>query len=224
MLDVPRDGWRVELPGNVHMVAGDRRAGDYSSRGGWAPRSGVTWVRQVHGARALVVANPGEHAVEQADALVTAVPGAVLLVRTADCAPIGLASAEGVAAAVHAGWRGLVAGVVDEAVDLMRALGAGSVFAALGPCVHPHGYEFSPADLDAVAGRLGDGVRGVAATGRPALDMPAAVAAALSACGAQLVARSPVCTHCSDEHWSWRARRDAGRQGTAVWVGDLPHG
>lgn len=222
VLGVPRDGWRVDLPGKVHMVAGGTTAGDYSSPGGGSVRPGVTWVRQVHGSRALVVTRPGEHAGEEADALVTAVPGAVLVVRTADCAPIGLGSTEGVAAVVHAGWRGLVAGVVDEAVRLMRTLGASRVFAALGPCVHAHGYEFSPADLDIVAGRLGEGVRGLAGTGRPALDVPAAAAAALSACHAELVASSPVCTHCSDEHWSWRARGDGGRQGTAVWVGDLP--
>ena len=221
MLGVPLHGWRVDLPGNVHMVAGDRTAGDYSSPGSGPVLSGITWVRQVHGTRTIVVAKPGERSGEEADALVTAVAGAVLLVRTADCAPIGLASAEGVAAAVHAGWRGLLAGVVDEAVGVMRDLGASRVFAALGPCVHPHGYEFSPADLDAVARRLGDRVRGEAATGRPALDMPGAVAAALSACGAELVARSDVCTHCSEAHWSWRARRDPGRQATAVWLGDL---
>ncbi len=176
-----------------------------------------TWLRQVHGARVVVVGQPGEHSGEQADAAVTTCAGAALAVFTADCAPIGLASPEGVAGAVHAGWRGLVAGVVEAAVSAMRSLGASEVVAGLGPCIAPHAYRFSPAELDKVAARLGPSVRSVDAAGEPALDLRAAVRAALERAGARLVASSPTCTHCSADHWSWRARRDTGRQATVVW-------
>src|SRR5674476_1670641 len=69
-----------------------------------------------------------------------AAPGTALCVLTADCAAIALASAEGVCSAVHAGWRGLVAGVVEAAVTAMRDLGASDVTASLGPCIHAPCY------------------------------------------------------------------------------------
>ena len=63
-------------------------------------------------------------------------------------------------------------------------MGAGEVVGALGPCIHPECYEFSDADLATVAAAYGDRVRGRTSDGRPALDLPAAVSAALAAGGA----------------------------------------
>jgi copper oxidase (laccase) domain-containing protein len=166
----------------------------------------------VHGADVVVVDRPGSSCGVAADAAVTSLPGVALAVTTADCAPLGLSSPEGVAGVVHAGWRGLVAGVVQEAVDAMRALGAGTVSAALGPCIQPHAYRFSAADLETVAARLGAGVRATDAEGQPALDLPAAVRSALAQAGAGLVGDAGTCTHCSGQHWSWRAHRDRSRQ------------
>jgi copper oxidase (laccase) domain-containing protein len=138
-------------------------------------------------------------------------------VLTADCAPLALASDEGIVAAVHAGWRGLVAGVIDRTAERMRALGATDVVAALGPCIHAECYEFSARDLDEVAAELGDGVRGVTAGGRPALDVPAAVRAGLERAGVRLVHDADVCTACSDGHYSHRARGELERQAVVVW-------
>src|SRR5437763_5428759 len=137
-----------------------------------------TWLRQVHGDAVVTVKEPGQRAGAKADASVSTVPDCVLAVLTADCAPVALVSAEGVTAAVHAGWRGLAGGVLRRAVDAVRALGATDVRAVLGPCIRPECYEFGGADLDAVAARLGDEVRAVTNDGRPALDVPGAVAAA----------------------------------------------
>ena len=67
--------------------------------------------RQVHGSRVVVVDRTTERCGD-ADALVTTDPTIALAVRTADCAAIALASDEGVVAITHAGWRGLVAGVI----------------------------------------------------------------------------------------------------------------
>ncbi len=216
---LPSRGWRVQLPGGATFVAGGRSDGDYAEVPAGA---GYTWLRQVHGARVVVVDAAGQGQGEEADAAVTATSGAPLVVRTADCVPIGLASPQGVVAVAHAGWRGLLAGVVEACVGTMRRLGAQEVSAAVGPYVHPHAYEFSEADLGAVAARLGGGVRARTVDGSPALDLGAAVRAALGGCGAELVAVCPTCTHCSDEHWSWRARRDSGRQASVVWVGEQP--
>jgi YfiH family protein len=181
--------------------------------------AGTTWLRQVHGARVVVVGSPGEHAGERADAAVTATPGCALAVRTADCAPI-VVRGEGVVGIVHAGWRGLEAGVVEEAVAALRRLGAGTVLTALlGPCIRPECYEFGVADLDRVAARLGGGVRSRSASGHPALDLGAAVTAALAAAGIDAVTDDGECTSClADRYYSHRARAEAERMATIAWL------
>ncbi len=172
---------------------------------------------QVHGARVVVVDQPGGSAGATADAAVSAVPGVALAIVTADCAPVAFASPEGVIGVAHAGWRGLVAGVIEETVAAMRDLGARSVLAALGPCIHPECYAFGLSDLEAVVARLGPAVRSETSDGQPALDIPTAVAVALERAGAELVADAGICTACSSDHWSWRARQDRQRQATVVW-------
>jgi YfiH family protein len=187
-----------------------------------------TWLHQVHGRAVVTVDAPGAAAGSRADAAVTARVGAPLAVHTADCAPVALvadggdgAGGEngGLVAAVHVGWRGLAAGVVEGAADALREAGATGLRAVVGPCIHPCCYEFGVADLDHVAGHYGDGVRGVTATGRPALDLPAAVGEALAAAGADLVAPSPACTACgTPPFFSHRARGDTARQAMVVWM------
>jgi len=190
----------------------------------------VHWVRQVHGSAVVVVppevprgAGGSDGApipvvlAGEGDALVSSAGATGLVVLTADCASIALGSPEGVLGAVHAGWRGLAAGVVGRAVEAMGALGATEVVGALGPCIHPGCYEFSGSDLDAVAARLGDGVRGRTHSGRAALDLPAAVSAALAAAGAGERAGVDACTGCGGGYFSHRARGDRGRQALLVW-------
>ncbi len=194
--------------------------------------SRVHWLRQVHGSAVVVVPaedgpgrgdrdvpSPSVTAVldGEADALVSTASSTALAVLTADCASIALGSPEGVFGAVHAGWRGLVDGVVEHAVRAMRNNGATEVVAALGPCIRPECYEFSLPDLDQVAGRFGDQVRAKTAAGRPALDLPAAVAAALAAAGARQQVVAVACTGCGRGYFSHRARSDTGRQALVVW-------
>ena len=183
-----------------------------------------TWLRQVHGADVVVVGGPGEHAGAEADAAVTAHPGAVLCILTADCAPIAFASPEGVRGVAHAGWKGLAAGVIAATVEAMRALGATTIEAALGPCIEPACYEFSPADLDEVAARLGDHVRSTTAGGQPALDLPGAVRRAITDAGAVLAEDGAECTACTTDidgrprYFSHRARGDEERQALVQWT------
>ena len=176
-----------------------------------------TWLRQVHGDTVVTVAAPGTKAGSKADASVTAQGDCVLAVLTADCAPVALVSREGIVGAVHAGWRGLVAGVVERTVAAAQALGATELRAVLGPCIHAECYEFGAADLDGVAALFGDGIRSVTADGRPALDVPAAVRAALRGAGVADVDDVDVCTACSDDYFSWRARGELARQALVVW-------
>jgi YfiH family protein len=176
-----------------------------------------TVLHQVHGIDVVGVARPGDSQGRRADASVTAQPGAVLAVLTADCAPVVLASRNGVIGAAHAGWRGLAAGVLAATVGSMRTLGAEDIVAALGPCIGPECYEFGADRLKGLANRFGSAVVGQTASGEPALDLRAGVAAALEQAGVQLAHQSGQCTACASNLWSWRARRDEQRQATAVW-------
>ena len=104
-------------------------------------------VHQVHGA-ALVRAAPGEpfDTSAKADALVSVDPARVLSVRVADCVPILLATDDGrTVAAVHAGWRGVIAGAVPAALAAMRREDGPTHFvAAIGPCIGGDAFEVGP--------------------------------------------------------------------------------
>lgn len=117
----------------------------------------IVQVYQVHGAKAHVVragspTHPdspdpitGETRDTKADAIVTDDPARVLCVRTADCTPLLLSSIDGrVVAAIHAGWRGVIAGVTPATVEAMRALGATEIVASIGPCISFAHFEVGP--------------------------------------------------------------------------------
>ncbi len=178
------------------------------------------WLRQVHGP-SVVVIRPGDTlpAGVEADALVTDRPGVLLAVHTADCAPVSFVdAASGVVGIAHAGWRGVAAGVLDRTLDAMGALGAAAPTAVLGPCIHAPCYAFGEQDLDRVAAELGDEVRGTTAAGGAALDLPAAVGAALARRDVPL-RTEPACTACDAATWySHRARAEAGRMAHLTWI------
>ncbi|MDQ4098434.1 MAG: polyphenol oxidase family protein [Actinomycetota bacterium] len=176
-----------------------------------------TWLRQVHGEGVVTVETPGAGAGTEADGSVTAVAGTALAVLTADCAPVALASPEGVIGVAHAGWAGLLAGVVQRTVKEMRASGATDVRALLGPCIRAECYEFGAEDLERFADRFGPDVAARTGDDTPALDLPAAVRAALAEQGVHDVDDVGVCTACSDDFFSWRARRELQRQAAVVW-------
>jgi len=99
---------------------------------------------QVHSARAITVEAPFGGEPPEADALVTATPGLMLGALAADCAPILIADGRArIVAAVHAGWKGALAGVAASAVEAMVALGAARerLVAAVGPCIGQASYE-----------------------------------------------------------------------------------
>lgn len=213
------------MTGEVRSVFTDTRHGDLMVRTDpsvlAARRAAIvdrpwSWLRQVHGARVISVAEPGEHAGTEADAAVTATPGAVLAVQTADCAPV-LLTGPGVIGVAHAGWRGLEAGVIEATAAAMAELGGPPDHAVLGPCIRARCYEFGAPELDLVAARLGDGVRATTAWGAPALDVAAGIA---EACRRLHIELDDVgtCTACSPVHWSHRARSEPERQALVAWI------
>jgi polyphenol oxidase len=175
------------------------------------PPQGWWWLRQVHGDEVVVATGAPPASPPTADAAVTTVLGLPLVVQTADCAPLVLACDDAVGVA-HAGWPGLLAGVVEAAVERLRDVGRGPVCARLGPCIHPARYEFGRDDLDRLVDRLGPGVESVTADGRPALDVPAAVLAALARVDVVAFDDVDVCTAASPDHFSYRRDGATGRQ------------
>lgn len=164
-----------------------------------------------------VEAPPGSRLV--GDALITRVPGLLLVVRTADCLPVLLVDAANRAvASVHCGWRGTRARILERTVrDMASAFGTkpARLAAALGPCIGPACYEVGPeveasfreAGFPAAVFRTG---AGGAEGGRASLDLRAANAWLLELCGVPGagIAGVEACTHCDPDLLSYR--RDKG--------------
>jgi YfiH family protein len=153
--------------------------------------------RQVHGTR-VVVDGQG---VEEADGQVTTEAGVAAVVLVADCLPVALAGSEGVGV-VHAGWRGLAAGVLEAGVEA-----AGAVCAAIGPGIGPCCYE------------VGDDVRAVFGATERTLDLKAIARARLEAAGVREIHDCGLCTSCDAERF-FSHRRDrgvTGRQAGLAW-------
>ncbi len=167
--------------------------------------------RQVHGAvvrRARGQGRPG-------DGLWTDAPGEPLLVFTADCLPVALVRANGerpAVAAVHVGWRGLLAGVVEAAT---AALGGSRLAAVIGPGIGPCCYAVGAEVAGPFRRRFG---ASVVRDGK--LDLWSAAERALGDAGVADVARLDLCTAC-DETRFFSHRRDGartGRQGLIAYV------
>lgn len=222
--------WRTPAPGNgqgvplrCRITFGDRADPQPAEPGGHDAPAACTRLRQVHGTRVLRVEHPGQHDDAEADAAWTAAPGAVLVVRTADCVPLALygriagGTPRPVVAVVHAGWRGLAGGVVEETAAALHAAGAVGLHAVVGPYIHASAYEFGEADLARLAASLGPQVAARTAWGAPALDLGAAAATVLARSRIRLDHDVARCTAADPARCcSHRARGDAERMATTV--------
>jgi len=162
-------------------------------------------VRQVHGADVLE-APPGCSGVQgEGDGLVARAPGVVCGVLTADCVPVLLEGPAGVAG-LHAGWRGLVAGVLQRGVESV-----GPVTAAwIGPSIHACCYEVG----DDVIGAFRRA--GLPVAGPRSVDPSHAALVALERAGVTNIALSEECTVCNPNYFSYRRDGETGRQGSFV--------
>jgi YfiH family protein len=197
-------------------VAENRRR--VAAAAGLADPTTWTWLHQVHGTSVHLVEDDERGvAPPEADAAVTARPGRLLAVVTADCAPIVLAG-DGAVGVVHAGHRGLFGGVIEQAVARLRAITAGPVRAFLGPCIRPARYEFGERHLAPFVARFGGAVAARTVDGLPALDIPATVRLALERAGvdARDISDCGICTAASPEHFSYRRDGTTGRQVTVA--------
>lgn len=109
------------------------------------PGRALVTVHQVHSPDVVAVREPfADDARPPADALVTATPGLLLGILTADCVPVLFADRQaGVVGAAHAGWKGALSGVTDRTLGAMTALGAdvARISCAIGPCIAKASYE-----------------------------------------------------------------------------------
>jgi YfiH family protein len=163
-------------------------------------------LKQIHSNRVLIAGRAGS--LGEADALVTAVPGVAVSVRTADCIPILLADPRtGAVAAVHAGWRGTAARIAGETLERMRAefgTRTEDVLAAIGPGIGECCYEVGP-DVARQFGEAG-----------PRLNLAGLNRRQLEEAGvrpAHIDVISP-CTFCDDRFFSYR--REGERAGRMI--------
>lgn len=180
--------------------------------------------RQVHSAEVAVIESlpVGEGALEGVDAVVTKLTKVAVGVSTADCVPVIVADADaGIVAAIHAGWRGAVGGVVGNTLRVMTGLGAdtGRMRAYIGPAIcvgcFEVGEEVASRFPESCVVRFSDGRR-------PHVDLPAYVALELRRGGVSEENIEPFtqdsCTRCHPlRYFSARASGvESGRNFTFV--------
>jgi YfiH family protein len=230
-----------ELPGGGHGLFTSRGEGNLSTlRGPGHERGrrerdrlceqlGLRWLcasRQVHGAtvqRVVSLIGRGGQAVEiDADGHATVLRELGTMVLVADCLPVIIGS-EGAVAAVHAGWRGLAGGVLEEGVRAVRELGgAGEIAAVVGPgargCCYEVGEEVHSA-LEGGASRAPLWPDLNAHRNGRNLDLAAVARDRLEAAGVARVEDAGVCTICDESFFSHRREGlDAGRQAGIAWL------
>lgn len=137
---------------NVGLGSADDREAVIENRtrvAGWfgQPLERLATAHQVHSPDVVVIDESWNGNRAQVDAMVTATPGYVLGVLSADCGPILFADAEnGVIGAAHAGWKGALTGVLENTIEAMIELGAKreAIVACLGPSISSASYEVGP--------------------------------------------------------------------------------
>ena len=184
---------------------------------------------QVHGTAAVIVDRAwGPGLGPHADAVVTDRPGIAVGVGTADCGPVLFADPDaGIVAAAHAGWKGVLAGILEATVEAMERLGASRsrIAAALGPTIARDAYEVGAEFVARFEAADPDNARffGPAARQHHAhFDLPAFIVARLERAGVGRVADVGLCTYCdADRFFSYRRAThknepDYGRQLSAI--------
>jgi YfiH family protein len=179
------------------------------------------WLAQVHGTTAVLLDDLERDARPQADAAVAGVPGTVCTVLTADCLPLLLCDEAGRrVAAAHAGWRGMAAGVIENAV---RAMGVapGSVMAWMGPAIGPEAFEVGPEVREAFVAvdARSDIAFHAHREGKYLADLYALARRRLALAGVSRVHGGGFCTYReSDRFFSYRREKRSGRMGAFIWI------
>jgi YfiH family protein len=223
-----------ELPGRGHALFTTRTHGNLSSVGGLDHEHGFNAREhlraqlslqrlargyQVHGATVLRIRTDSEVRAHdsgvaqppvEADGHATSVAGIGVMALAADCLPVALGS-DGAVAMIHAGWRGLAAGVLEEGVRALGEVGGtGDVVAIIGPGAGLCCYEVGEEVHTAFAGAHRRGRH---------IDLKALARDRLRAFGVSEVRDIGACTICDERFFSYRREgARAGRQGAVAWL------
>ncbi|HEY9545026.1 MAG TPA: peptidoglycan editing factor PgeF [Solimonas sp.] len=182
------------------------------------------WLRQVHGTRVVDAAQCVAEA-PAADASETTAHDVVCAVLTADCLPVLLCADDGSwIGAAHAGWRGLVAGVL-EAVVARSGLPPSRLLAWFGAAIGPAHFEVGPEVRDAFVAAQAD-ARAAFRAGRDDrwhADLYALARLRLQRAGVQHIYGGGLCTYADAvRFYSFRREPDTGRMATLIWRAALP--
>ncbi|MCF3640735.1 peptidoglycan editing factor PgeF [Rhizobium sp. TRM95111] len=220
---------------NVGLGSADDRARVLENRArvarwfGAAPEALAT-VHQVHSPDVFTLSGAYDGTRPAADALVTATPGIVLGVLSADCGPVLFVDPEaGVIGAAHAGWKGALGGVLENAIEAMEALGAARsrIRACLGPSISGRHYEVGSEFVARFVGTNPDHAgffRPSPREGHAMFDLPGLSIARLTAAGVE-AENLDICTYADESYFSYRrtthrAEPDYGRQISAIMIRD----
>ena len=178
------------------------------------------WLRQVHGARVVRVES-GAAAAARADACVSGRAGTVCAVLTADCVPILLCSDDGRRiGAAHAGWRGLLAGVIEATVGAL-ATPPRSLLAWIGPAIGADHYRVGDELPARFAARDHAHLRAFAGddNGRWHCDLATLARQCLARAGVEAVFGGRWCTaRDAERFFSYRRESVTGRMASMVWL------
>lgn len=178
------------------------------------------WLEQVHGTAVTRHAGPVAGP-PQADAAVSFAPGCVCAVMTADCLPVVFADRAGTRVGVaHAGWRGLVGGVLQATIAAL-AVAPADLHAWLGPAIGPAAFEVGPEVREAYLGRVPGSAACFAphGQGRYLADLYGLARLVLEAAGVQSVHGGSWCTHADAQRFfSYRRDGVTGRMATLAWL------
>lgn len=219
----------LELPGRGRALFTDRTSGNLSTAAGeehehgrrrrdeLGDRHDLRWVcssHQVHGTAMHAIVREtgrgGEPVPLEADGHVTALTGVGAMVMVADCLPVAL-GCESAVAMVHAGWRGLAAGALEQGVRALRELaGEEPMEAIVGPCAGACCYEVGPEVHTAFGG---------AGRADGHIDLRAIAHERLADAGVGHVRDVEACTICDERFFSYRREGTrAGRQAGVAWL------
>ncbi len=219
---------------NVGLGSHDSREAVHENRrrvAAWfgADPARLATVHQIHSPDVVTVDGTYDGARPEADALVTATPGLILGVLTADCGPILFADPEaGVIGAAHAGWKGAFGGVLEATVAAMEALGADRtrIAASLGPSISRRNYEVGQEFYDRFLAHDPDYVRfftPATRAGHFMFDLPALTVKRLTDAGVA-ADNLDICTYPDEDRFfsyrrtTHRAEPDYGRQISAIMI------
>ena len=179
------------------------------------------WLNQVHGPSVVrweEVATDGVP--PDADAIVSATPDSLCVVRTADCLPVLLCAQDGSEiAAVHAGWRGLAAGVIESAIEAL-ATSPENLLAWFGPAISQPAFEVGGEVRDAFCAVSADAEAAFEKNerGRWQADLYLLGRQRLAAAGVGSVSGGGLCTHADTGHfYSYRRDGSTGRMLSFVY-------